>query len=141
MEDELKNRAQEYFRGVYGGEPEVVDTLAAKDVVSTYPIFKNLFKTPALQGQTAVKDFALGFSQRWDNAQIKFHEAIAEGSQVVLLWSFRARRVETKEEHSWGGITYFRFDVSGRIVAEIGEESTPGPFERWALEQAPQSFC
>ena len=140
MEGELKNRAREYFRGVYGGKPEVVDVLAAKDIVSTYPIFENLFKTPALQGRTAVKDFAIGFSQRWDNAQITFHEAIAEGSQVVLLWSFRARRVETNEEHSWGGITYFRFDGSGKIVAEIGEESTPGPVERWAPEHAPQSF-
>ena len=33
-------------------------------------------------------------------------------------------------EYSWGGITLFHFNESGKIIAEIGEESSPGPFER-----------
>jgi hypothetical protein len=63
---------------------------------------------------------------------------------VVLLWSFRARNVDsgpqggppTNEEHVWGGITLIRFDGSGKIVAEIGEESAPGPLERLAVGRA-----
>ena len=59
---------------------------------------------------------------------------------MVLMWSFRARDAglglqgnpPTYQEHRWGGITLFHFDESGRIEAEIGEESTPGPVGRLA---------
>ncbi len=36
-------------------------------------------------------------------------------------------------------ITLFRFDQDGKIVAEIDEESDPGPVERLALPDS--SFC
>lgn len=32
--------------------------------------------------------------------------------------------------YSWGGITVFNFDESGKIIEEIGEESSPGPWAR-----------
>jgi hypothetical protein len=44
----------------------------------------------------------------------------------------------TNEEHSWGGITLYRFDEEGKIVAEIGEESAPGPLERVGDVGAPE---
>jgi hypothetical protein len=34
------------------------------------------------------------------------------------------------QEQRWGGMTLFRFDASNKIIEEIGEESSPGPFGR-----------
>lgn len=135
---ERKTIAERFFRGVYACDPTVVDDLAGDDIVVSYPIFEKLFDTSAIRGSKAVKDFATGFCERWKDARITIHEAVAEGDRVVLVWSFRARNVgsarpgaePTNEEHSWGGITLYRFDQDGKIVAEIGEESEPGPLER-----------
>ena len=138
MKEKRKALAERFLRGVYGGDPSVVDDLADDDIVSSYPIFERLFNTPVIRGREAVKRFATGFGNRWVDAQITIHEAVAEGDRVVFLWSFRARNVGssqqdeplTDQEHSWGGITLFRFNRSDKIVAEIGEESTPGPVGR-----------
>ena len=56
----------------------------------------------------------------------------------MLIWSFEGKRVTptqdelhpTNEVHKWGGITLIRFDDAGRITAEVGEESEPGPVGR-----------
>ncbi len=146
MKAERKALAERFFRGIYGCEPSVVDDLAADSVVVSYPIFKQLYNIDAFRGREAVKDFATGFCSRWTNAQFTFHDAIAEGDNVVLLWSFSARFVGSgtsqpgqpplNQEQSWGGITLYRFDSAGKIVAEIGEESTPGPIERLGVKNA-----
>jgi ketosteroid isomerase-like protein len=123
--------AERFFRGVYACDPGAVADLAAEDVVISYPIFEKLFGTPAIRGREAVKEFAAGFCQRWADPHVTIHEAISEGDRVVLLWSFQARNVgsaqkdtpPTNQVHSWGGITLFRFDKDGKIVAEIGEET------------------
>jgi hypothetical protein len=138
MEAEHKALAERFFRGVYGCDPSVVDDLAGDDIVVSYPVFEKLFNTPAIRGREAVKEFAIGFCKRWTDAQIIIHETVAEEDRVILIWSFRARNVgsgqqgkpSTYQEHSWGGITLYRFDEFGKIVAEIGEESEPGPIER-----------
>jgi hypothetical protein len=140
MEAERKALAERFFRGVYGGNPSVVEDLAGDEIVSSYPIFEKLFNTPAIRGRKAVKDFAIGFSQRWTNTKFIIHEAVAEKDRVVLVWGFQARNVgtgpqgkpPTNQEQSWGGITLFCFDEANKIVAEIGEESAPGPIERLA---------
>ena len=139
MEEKYKAIAEEFFRGVYGGDASVVDSLAAEDIVSSYPIFKKLFDSPALRGREAVKKFAIRFGQRWKEAEVTVHEVIKEDNKVVLFWSFRARNVGSEtpddetmnQQHSWGGITLFLFDDIGKIIAEIGEESVPGPFSRY----------
>lgn len=97
-----------------------------------------LFDTPTLQGREAHIQHALNFSNTWNNAKVTIHEAIAEGDKVVLIWSFRAIRVTSdptpgaslKEEHRWGGFTLLRFDNTGEVILEVGEESEPGPQER-----------
>jgi hypothetical protein len=130
---ERKALAERFFRGVYACDPSVVDDLAGDDIVVSYPIFEKLFNTSAIRGREAVKDFATG-------------EAVVEKDRVVLVWSFRARNVgsaqpdvaPTNQEHSWGGITLYRFDGEGKIVAEIGEESAPGPVERVGDVVAPE---
>ena len=130
--------AQQWLRGVYGSDPSVVDKLAAKDVISSYPVFQKLFGKPLKSGRDAVKDFASGFCQRWKETEVTFHETIVQDDQVVLIWSFKGRNVgspredvePTNEIHSWGGITLIRFNDEGKIVAEIGEESEPGPIGR-----------
>lgn len=125
-----KALAERFFRGVYGCEPTVVPELGAESVVVSYPIFQELFNTAAIRGNEDVEQFATGFCSRWKEAEVTVHEAVAEGDQVVLVWSFQARNVASGEMSSWGGISLYRFDEAGRIVAEIGEESAPGPMER-----------
>jgi pimeloyl-ACP methyl ester carboxylesterase len=134
--------AEQFFRGVYGGDPSVVDSLASDDIVITYPIFASLFSTPVIRGRAAVREFASGFSERWADPHISVHEAVGNDLTVVLVWSFRGRNVgssrperpSTNQEHSWGGITLYRFDHAGKIVAEVGEESEPGPMERLSTD-------
>lgn len=137
---ERKAQAERFFRGVYGCSPSVVDELAADSVKMSYPIFAELYNTSAFRGKEAVRGFAERFCSRWEEAQFTFHESLADGDNVVLVWSFRARFVGSEspggpvpgEEQGWGGITLYQFDDSGKIAAEIGEESTPGPMARIA---------
>lgn len=143
---ERKAVAERFFRGVYGGDVSVVDELAAPDIVVSYPIFQELFNTPVIKGREATKEFARGFAQRWADASVTIHEAIAEDDQVVIVWSFRARNVgsarsdqpPSNQEEAWGGITLYRFNPEGEIAVEVGEESEPGPHERLSGE-TPQS--
>jgi hypothetical protein len=137
-ETTLKDRAERYFRGIYGSDPSVVEELAAPEVFISYPVFTRLFNTPVLRGREAARNFAIRFGRRWSEPEIAFHEALQEENSVVLVWSFQALRTPIDLEdqtnagrlHSWGGITLLRFDETGRITAEIGEESAPGPFIR-----------
>ena len=134
----LADPAIRYFRGVYSGDTSVVERFAAEDVAMTYPIFARIFDTPVLRGQSAVREFVSGFAQRWIESHLEIHEIVAGENTVVLVWSFRARRAsdgtsaspEARTPQSWGGITLLRFDESGRIIAEVGEESEPGPMAR-----------
>lgn len=138
MKANYKKIAEQFFRGVYNGDLNVVDKLAGEDIISSYPIYERLFNTPVIRGHKAIKEFASGFSERWTDQNIVIHETIAEGNRVVFLWSFQALNAgtgpqgtpPTNQVQSWGGLTLFRFNESGKIVAEIGEESSPGPFVR-----------
>lgn len=135
---EQKKLAEQYIRGVYGCDSTVVDNLAADSIIISYPIFEKLFNTPAIKGKDAVRHFVSHFCNSWKEPRYTFHEAIAESGKVVLVWSFKARYVgppqpgvpPTNQEKSWGGITFIRFNDAGKIAAEIGEESDPGPYER-----------
>lgn len=136
--NEYKTTAEQFLRGLYGCNPAVVDELADDSIFVTYPIFQKLFGKPAIRGRDSVKHFAEGFCKRWKDGEITIHSSVAEGNDVVFVWSFRAINVKsvmpdvepTNSEESWGGITLFRFNKEGKIIAEIGEESTPGPFAR-----------
>ena len=135
---EQKKLAEEYIRGIYGCDSTVVDELAADNIAVSYPIFQKLFNTPAIRGREAVKHFVTHFCNKWKDRQITFHDVVAESSKVVLVWSFKARNAgsiqpddsTTGQVESWGGITLIRFNKDGKIEAEIGEESHPGPIER-----------
>lgn len=135
---ERGQRASDFLRGVYGGDTAVVDNYAAPDIVLSYPVFEKIFGAPQLQGRDAVKKFIKGFSKRWVDATVTVRKTLIDGDSVVLIWEFRARRadviisdeVSSDGVSAWGGITYYRFDADGRIVEEIGEESTPGPAAR-----------
>ena len=138
MTTKQKELAQEWFAGIYCGDPSVVDRLAADSVVSSYPVFKRVFGVEALRGRDEVRKFAARFVTKWSEGTVVFRDIIAENNSVVLLWSFTARNIgaladdrpPTNEFHTWGGITLIRFDAEGRIIEEVGEESAPGPFER-----------
>ncbi len=115
-EEELKAQAERYFRGIYGCDPSVVDELAADSIVVTYPVFQEIFGSPAIRGRDSVKSFVRHFCSIWKDPQFTFHETIAEGNHVVIVWSFKARNIgsiqgrpPTNQEHSWGGITLITF--------------------------------
>ena len=135
---ERKTIAEQYFRSVYGGDTSKIDSLVSDDVVSSYPVYEQLLGTKVIRGREALKEFALGFGERWKDPKIRIDEAVAEDESVVLEWTFSATRTNTTpdsslvggQKYSWGGITLFHFNESGRITEEIGEESSPGPFER-----------
>ena len=108
----------------------------AASVEMSYPIFAELYNTPVFRGQEAVRRFAERFCSRWKEAQFTFHESLADGDNVVLVWSFRARFVGSEspggpvpgEEQGWGGITLYQFDDSGQIAAgsERARKATAG---------------
>lgn len=129
--------AEEWYHRFYEGDPSVVDDLADEDVVLSYSSFLRLFDKPGFRGRKAVKDLSRGFNERWAETNVTFHEAVAEGDLVVLLWSFTGRYVRSvnkdipadNEMHSWGGIAFVRFNDENKIVEDFGLESEPGPFE------------
>ena len=135
--------AEEYLRGIYGGDPSVVDRLTSEDIVVSYPIIQSVEGAPTLHGRDAVWALAERFSKKWSDPRLKIHETVFEGNRLVLLWSFRARsrdktspgQPSSDSEYSWGGITLIRFDDQGKVSAEIGEESSPGPMARVGGEQ------
>jgi len=133
LETDRKERAERFLRGVYGCDPSVLDELASEDVVSSYPVFEKVYGTPALRGREAIEVLVGRFCERWTDARLSVADAVAEGDRVVLVWTFEARPKGAPPETppaAWGGITRIRFDEAGRIVEELGEESTPGPIER-----------
>ncbi|QQS42898.1 MAG: nuclear transport factor 2 family protein [Acidobacteriota bacterium] len=138
-DSEQKKKAENFFSGLYGCRPEVVDKLGAKDIVVSYPIFERIFKKRSITGKDEVRGFAERFCSRWTNATVRVDHAVEEGNTVVLMWSFSAVSAVDAEgmppkgtSSSWGGISLFRFDEDGRIALEVGEESTPGPAARLA---------
>jgi len=130
--------ARRYFGAVYGCHLSAIDELTSKDIVISYPVFQTLYHTPAIRGRDAVKRFAASFCSKWRDAVFTIEDAVEQGDQLAVVWSFQARYVgQTRPEeppdnpfHHWGGISLLRFDSAGRIVAEIGEESEPGPTAR-----------
>lgn len=130
--------AERYLHAVYECDSAVVDELAADSVVLSYPIIADLYGAPALRGRDAVQSFSRQFCGRWKDQRTVIHQTVADGDNVVLVWSSTARyegppirqAPAPGTEQAWGGITLYRFDRSGKIAAEIGEESTPGPMAR-----------
>jgi hypothetical protein len=132
--------AQRFFSGIYACDPSVVDALADDSVRISYPIFSAIFGKPVLKGKSEVKAFATRFCSRWRNPVVRFDESFGSQDRVVLVWSFTAQSsgegsdesVSADSVHSWGGISVIRFNSVGKIVEELGEESTPGPYGRLA---------
>ena len=141
--NQRKQLAEKYLRSVYGGEGTQLETFAHENIVVTYPAFEEILKVQAIKGRDEVKQFAIGFSKRWEGENIQINETIGEGDKVFLLWSFSAKKSNTlgidsmdvDKVYSWGGISMIQFDEANKIVAEIGEESTPGPYARWELSK------
>jgi len=138
MPNELKSLAKRWMEAVYTGDVSIVDELAAEEVAISYPVFQQIFGTPTLRGNEAVQRFSERFVTRWSEGKITFDEVIEEGNRVALMWTFEARNIgplgddkpPTNKIHSWGGITIIRFNDDGKVTAEIGEESGPGPAAR-----------
>ena len=130
--------AEGFLKGVYACDKSGLDTLAAEDIVISYPVFESIFGTSAIRGRTNVAEFADRFCSRWSDPEITIHEVVEEGDRVVMVWEFAATGADEDSagaasgpvRQSWGGISFLRFDTSGKVIEELGEESTPGPMAR-----------
>lgn len=137
-ESKYKVNAERFIRGEYGCDPSVIDELTADSIKISYPIFEKLFGTPVIRGKDSAKQFITHFCDKWKETKLTIHNTVAEGNNVVFLWSFSARNVASGSPgeqpdslvYNWGGITLIQFNNEGKIIAEIGEESTPGPLAR-----------
>lgn len=127
---ERRLAAERFMRGVYDCEPSVVQEMAADSVLISYPVFQEIFGTPAVRGRDDVEAFAKRFCSQWKDVTLTITDAVADSDRVVFMWTFGARNVESGQRSTLGGITLYRFNASGKIVAEIGEESIPGPIGR-----------
>lgn len=139
-----KAAAERFFRALYGcgsGAASEIEELAGQDVRVSYPIFQTIFGQQVLHGRVAVQAFAEHFCRKWADPSITVHEAVEEGNRVVLLWGFAATDQQADDpaaaRTSWGGISFFLFDSSGKILEELGEESTPGPMARLRSDAKP----
>ncbi len=134
---DLLGTAESFFDAVYGCAPERITELASPDVSISYPIFSTLYGTPVIHGVEAVAEFSGNFCRRWSDGVLSIDEAIVEENRAALVWSFSATDRMASEpsvaRQSWGGISFFRFDEDGRVVEELGEESTPGPTARRSM--------
>ena len=136
--EDLRAPAEQYFSAVVRCQSELLDSLVSDSIVASYPIFETIFGTSALRGRDAVRRYAEGFCGRWADPEITIHEAVQDGRRVVLVWGFRAvptfgdslNDSSSSAPQSWGGITFLRFDQAGKVVLDLGEESTPGPMAR-----------
>jgi hypothetical protein len=136
--EDLRAPAEQYLSAVYGCRSELVDSVVSDSIVASYPIFETVFGTSALRGREAVRRYAEGFCGRWADPELTIHEAVQDGRRVALVWEFRAvptfgdslNDSISAAPQSWGGITFLRFDEAGKVVLEVGEESTPGPMAR-----------
>ena len=131
------NRAISLFESVYEGNISNIENFASDEILISYPIFLKRFNQKALHGIDAYKEFARKFNSNWKDGKVTIHESISEGNKVVLIWSFKAIRInqsnqspDAVQEFSWGGISVFRFNDAGKIIEEFGEESNPGPYNR-----------
>lgn len=126
--------AQRFFRAVYGCTGEALDSIAIAEVRMSYPIFAERLGAPVLVGHDAVQDFSSSFCQRWSEPEVTIHRVISDPGIVVLVWSYSAMASADSgaggSRSSWGGISVFEMDESGRVISEYGEESTPGPVAR-----------
>lgn len=128
--------AQRFFRAVYGCSGESLDSLASPDVRMSYPIFEERLGTSVLEGREAVKEFSSGFCQRWSDPEVAIDKVVSGPGVVALVWSYSAVSAvdagPAPTRSAWGGISVFELDAQGRVAAEYGEESTPGPTARMA---------
>lgn len=128
-------QVERFLRAVYCCDPEGIEALSTADVRISYPIFEQLLGTRVVEGQAAVRALRERFCSRWSDPQLTIHESITEGYGVVLIWSFSATATTgatdaPPEPTRWGGMSYFRLDPDGKVMLELGEESTPGPWVR-----------
>ena len=93
----LNTQAERYFRGVYECNPSIVDTLAAEDIVVSYPVFKQIYGNSTIRGREAVKSFSEHFCSRWLDTNLTINESIEERDKVVLVWTFSARDAQSEE--------------------------------------------
>jgi hypothetical protein len=114
---DLGRVAENFFTGVFGCEPALLEDAAAENVVVSYPIFETVRGTPAIRGRKAVQEFSAGFCSRWSEPEITVHEVLRDGSRVVLVLGLQRSPAEPR----LGGVGFIVSTELGRhLILPLG---------------------
>jgi steroid delta-isomerase-like uncharacterized protein len=118
---------------------EVIDQLAAPDLVVSYPILPE-----PIHGPEAYKQFFVGFYNAFPDGGCRIDDLIAEGDKVAARWTiWGTHQVDlpglpaTGKHAKWTGITIYRV-VDGKVVEERGEEDALGMLRQLGVIPQPE---
>ena len=105
------------------GGTEVIDELAAPNLVVSYPLFPE-----EVHGPEAFKQLLAGVYQSFPDLGLRVDDMIAEGDKVAARWTTWGTHQgdmpglpATGKRAEWTGITIYRI-AGGKVVEERGEE-------------------
>jgi steroid delta-isomerase-like uncharacterized protein len=121
--EENKAIARRFAQVWNRGGTEVIDELAAPDLVVSYPLF------PAeIHGPAAFKELLAGVYKAFPDLGLRVDDIIAEGDKVAARWTTWGTHQgdmpglpATGKRAEWTGITIYRI-ADGKVVEERGEE-------------------
>jgi steroid delta-isomerase-like uncharacterized protein len=121
--DENKAIVRRFAQVWNRGGTEVIDELAAPDLVVSYPLLPE-----EIHGPEAFKEVLAGIYNAFPDLGCRVDEMIAEGDKVAARWTIWGTHQgdlpglpATGKRAEWTGITIYRI-VDGKVVEERGEE-------------------
>ena len=124
---ENKAIASRFAQAWAAGGLQIVDELAAPDIVVSYP-----FPPEPIRGAEAFKDFLRQFVEALPDVTVVVDDMIAEGEKVAVRWTFRGTHEgpllglpPTGRPVQVSGLTFYRI-IDGKVVEETGIGNTLG---------------
>lgn len=138
--EENKAIAQRFAQVWNRGGTEVIDELAAPDLVVSYPLLPE-----ELHGPEAFKQFIVSLYTAFPDIGLRIDDLIAEGDKVVGRWTIWGTHhgdlpglPATGKRAEWSGITIYRI-VDGKVVEERGEEDALGALQQLGVIPTPDA--
>lgn len=120
------------------GALQLVDELAAPDIVVSYP-----FPPEPIRGAEAFKSFLRQFVEALPDVTVVVDDMIAEGEKVAVRWTFRGTHEgpllglpPTGRPVQVSGLTFYRI-VGGKVVEETGIGNTLGLMQQLGAVVSP----
>jgi steroid delta-isomerase-like uncharacterized protein len=129
--DENKEIARRFAQVWNKGGTEIIDELAAPDLVVSYPLLPE-----DLHGPEAFKQCIVALYNAFPDLGLRIDDLIAEGDKVAGRWTIWGTHQgdlpglpATGKRAEWTGITIYRI-VDGKVVEERGEEDALGALQQ-----------